>query len=768
MMNNPIHSGSISRHVSDDAGFIDMSEILGIVWRKKLRIFLGMLLGGAVAYTLVSRIEPTYTATSQVILDPRYSFMADMTSSIPSLTLSDSVVSSETSILRSNLLLARVVETLNLQAVPEYNPGLVPSDTTETFGVTSIFGSAPSLEGSNETLLDYPVTNSLTPGSASDPLQAAIIRQLQGNLSVVKEGISYVISITAASKDPDLAAAIANTIADAYIERQAEMSRSAMEGTTNWLDDRVGDLGAQVATAENAVEAYKAENLSLEGGSNESFSQQIVDLIGGLAEARARQVSAQARYEQINDILEARGVAAAAAVSQSPLIDTLRAQRADLQRQNADLANIYDASDPRMGRARADLLSLDHEIAAETRRQVDRLRSDAEVVSREVASLEDSLQQMETRSLELAKSGIQLRQLEREATATRDVYESMLGRLRETKAIEEVKVSDAQIIARASPPVAPSAPSKGLLTALGVMLGGAVIIGFVFLRELRSPRYRTTRELSADTGLPVLTALPRIGSKDPARRLANLILNPQSDYAERIRRLRNELLRQCEKKGVKSIMLTSALSGEGKTTTVLALAHVASLMSKRVIVIDADLRRPSLGSLISVPREFDLAAVLAGEAKVKDAIVENAVVRNMPLGFDILPTWKPNYSAAELLSQPCFREMLHELERDYDLVLIDAPPTLSVSDASVISAIAGLTVIVARAERTPAAAVREAVMHLRSNTATSERGSGRIAGAVLTMQNRHLATEFGKSAYKYETKRHLFRKPPRPSPPPNV
>lgn len=737
-LNGPMYPADLTSRFSDTLGFVDMSEILGVIWRNKLRIASTALLGGAATYALVSQISPTYTSRAQLVMDPRYSVMANNPNAVQSLTLSNSVIASEMSILRSNLLLDRVVNTLNLRAVPEYNPILAMQGAGDgTLPVASEVGGGA---------LGYDVGGQpANPGLAS-PDQTSLIRRLQSNLGISQDGISYVINITATAQDPILAAAIANTTASAYLDRQAEVNRSAIEGATNWLDERVEGLRAQVSAAEGAVETYKAQNLTLEGGSADTFSQQIIALTGQVAQTRARRVTAEVRYEQVREILDREGVAAAAAVAQSPLINTLREQRAQLQRVNADLANVYDVNDPRMARARADLSSLDGEIATETRRQVEGLRSEAEVAAREVASLEESLRQMQGRALELSQSTIQLRQLEREAEAVRGVYEGLLGRLQENRAIEEVQSVDAQIITRADPSPRPSAPRKGPMTALGVVLGGMIGMGWVFLRELRTPRYRTAQQLSQDTGLTVLTTLPRLRAKGAARRLMELVQSPHSPYAEHVRRLRNDLSRQCEQKGQKSVTLTSALAGEGKTTTTLALARMAGLSGKRVIVIDADLRNPSLGFMLPGAPKADLAAVLTGAAQVKDAIVTDIALEGSPAGFDVLPTREPSAAVADKLSQPVFLGMLRELERDYDLVLIDSPPVLNVSDAGVISGVAGLTVLVVHADKTPAKAVREAMEYLRTHSGGSAgRETSRLAGAVLTMQHPRFASAYGRT-----------------------
>lgn len=719
-MNGPLHQTRIMAQESE-ADLIDIGALLGSLWRAKVPLALAGLLAGAATYALVSRVEPTYRAQAQVMLDPRQQLMINDENLIPQLTLSESVMASQVAVLRSNLLVERVAQDLDLAARPEFNPALVPPSLLSN-AKAWIKGSLGLGQG-REAPADPAKTESIR--------AAAVVRELQNRIGVAQDGISYVISISASSTDPELAAAIANTTANAFIAQQIEQRTAATEGATRWLDQRVTDLRAQVEAAEAAIAEFKANKLVLEGSTQEAASQQLLNLATQVSEARARQAATSARYDQARTLSEAGDLNAVASVADSAVIATLRTQRAELQRTIRQLSELYEPSDPRLTRARAELASLDDQILTETGSYIEGLRGAAEISAVELKNLEDNLLALEARILDLSQSAIELRQLEREADAVRDVYESLLARLKETRAIEEINVADARIVSRAEIPANPSAPRPGMLGALGAVLGVVAAAGFVLGRELWRRLYRSPAELEAATGLPVLAELPKLRGK-PEQILAGLVANPQSSFAERVRDLRSALDLSAGGKAHKVVMLTSARPSEGKSTAVLALARITSLAGKKVIVVDADLRRPALNAVARPAPQGDLASILLGGGDWRQA-----VVRAEGAGFDILPTAAANARAADALALPAFDRLIDSLRTEYDLVLIDTPPVLAISDARTIAAKADMTLLVLRPDRTTAEAIRQALANLGHGPRSDRYAASRpqIAGFVLTMQS---------------------------------
>lgn len=712
---------------------IDIGALLSVLWRAKFSVAMVGLLAGAATYALTSWVEPTYRTMTQVMLDPRQQLMINDQSVIPQLTLSEAVMASEVAVLRSNILLERVAQELGLAARPEFNSALLPPSVLSR------------LKDWIKGLLDLgPVPDEpLDPARAQAARDAAVVRELQDRIGVSQDGLSYVISISASSTDPELAAAIANTTASAFIAQQIEQRVSSTTQATMWLDQRVVDLRAQVEAAEATIAAFKSKNLVLEGSSQEAASQQLLDLASQVSDARARNAAASARYDQARALIEAGDLGAVASVAESPVISALRAQRSELQRTIRQYSELYEARDARLTRAQAELAGLDAQILAETDTYVDSLRGAAEISAVEVRNLQDNLLDLEGRILDLSKSAIELRQLERESDAVRDVYESLLARLKETRAAEEINVADARVVARAEIPANPSAPRPGMLGALGAVLGGVAAAGLVISRELWRRLYRSPAEIEAATGLPVLAELPRMRGR-PEKILAGLVACPQTPFAERVRDLRSALDLRSGGREHKVVMLTSAMPAEGKSTVALALARIASLAGKKVIIVDADLRRPSLAVIARPAPGADLAAILLSGVDWRQA-----VVRAEAAGFDLLPTATANAKVADALALPAFARLIASLRAEYDLVLVDTPPVLAISDARIIAAHADMTLMVLRPDATGAEAIQKSLANLgHGSRGDYEAPRPQIAGFVLTMQDEARLRRLGGDYYR--------------------
>lgn len=661
---------------------VDMGGILRLVWRRKWIVIGAALAAFALALVAASQMTPMYTATAQVMLDTRQQRVTTTEEVVSEIELSDAAVLSEVAIIRSNLLLERVVRALGLAEIPEFSSELVAPPLWRRW----LGAEAP----------------------AEPPSLARIVLEMKERLDARQEGISYVISISFTAKEAALAARIANAISQAYIEGQLEERSQATRRATAWLDERVSALKSQVQAAEAAVEAYKAENLALEGGGVEAMQQQLIELSSRLAAARADRLGAEARARRVQELVARDGLAAAADVAASALIGTLRERRAELQQEAANLATRYGPAHEAVVHVRAQHESVEAALASEVEKYVEGLRNEAEIAAIREQSLAESVRGLEGRIIEISQSSIQLRQLEREAEALRLVYESLLARVKETRTQEAIAQADARIVSRADLPEGPSSPRTKLLAGFGGVMGAALGLAIVFLLEIIANTFRSSAELESSLRLPVLASIPLAAWRQPARLLQDLEANPFSPYAERIRQLRTALMFARADRPPKTVMITSSTKGEGKTTTALALAHMSARMGKAAIIVDCDLRRPFLHQAFAwdVGRG-DLVSVLQGQTPL-----EEAIYRDEGHGFDILPTAHPMANAADALSSDRFARLLAELAGRYDLVLIDTPPILAVSDACVIGRHVDSAVYLVRWNHTEVAAVKRGIATL--------------------------------------------------------
>ncbi|MEM7271314.1 MAG: GNVR domain-containing protein, partial [Pseudomonadota bacterium] len=551
------------------------------------------------------------------------------------------------------------------------------------------------------------------------------------------KGRSYVIGVTVRTGSAQKSAEIANALSEAYIRDQLAAKNDATSRASDWLKQRIADLKGQSATADAAVERYLAEQSVGEGQGAAVTTQQLAEINTQLVSARAARAEAEARHDQISRLISAKGESAAANVLSSPLILSLRQQRAEVRRREAELATRYGPKHPQMINVKAELRDIGSAIAVELRKRVAALANDAEVARAREAALLAALSDVEDRSVDLSRASVGLRQLEREAEASRRIYEDVLARYKETTEQQNIQQPDARVISAASPAAAPAAPRRGLISGLAATAGVLLGFGFVFLGEVTANTFRTAAEAERALGVCVIAKLPlaRRGRRR-ARLLKALADQPNSPLAEAARGLRNALLTSDGPTQV--IMATSAAPDEGKSSTCLALAQMSALMGRTAIVVECDFRRPSIAEALggAGPLSPDLFDVLKGDASVDEARREIGTGDAWALSLRA-----PAPEAADLLSSQRFRALIDGLRARYDLVLLDTPPALAVSDAAAVAAAADKVLMLVRWHHTARQAAEACVRRLTEVDAP-------LVGVVLTMVDPAKEAAFEYSGYR--------------------
>ena len=684
-----------------DADSVDLRAMGHALWRGRWRVLGCMVLFAALAFVGTAQIRPTYEATAKVMLDPRTTQIVTGEEVVADLDLSEQVVNGEAAVLRSNVLIERVVAEIGPQRL----------DADGEIGVTA--EQAARLVAT----VDAPESRS----ADDDRTMQGLVWLIRRDLDVFPEGDSYVIAVRVANHDRELAADIANALGRAYIARQIEERRATTTDATIWLQERVSDLRTQVIEAESAVAEARADGLSAEGGTVATVRQQLADLNAQLVAARSDRVATDARIDQLETVLAEGGLTDVADLVSSPLVEQLALERLALTREDAQWAERYDETHPERRRIARDLARLERELAAEVQKIVAQLRNEADVARVREETLRDGIADLESRVVSITRTEQGLRQLEREAEAKRQTYEALLSRLSETRTQEQLTQPDAKLIERAGVPGVPAAPRPKLMGALGAMGGLALGLGLIFVSEITSQTFRSPREVEAITGLPLLGALPLRPPKDLMAATAELRDAPYSIYAERVRHLRTALLMRGGREASRAVTVLSAAPNEGKTTTVLALAQMSVLAGKTVVVVDADLRRSTMQAAFGWDMEEDFADFVRGQCSL-----DRAIYTDPEFGFDFLAARGAQPDAADRFSAGWLAEMVAELKRVYDVVLIDAPALMAVSDGLVLAQVADTRLFLVRWGETPRSAVASALASL------DEMGLD-VSGAALTM-----------------------------------
>lgn len=714
---------------------IDARAVFSALWRRKWTVLLTAAATTLAAVVYVVSATPVFTAQAQVMLNTRQQNVADVDAVLSALSLTDTALESELEIIQSSQLLQRVIGKLRLDEDPEFNAALRPPDPLREALDWRAYAPLDLLRAYGLAPADPPVPDPVLEARREE---IAVVNALRDSLSVSQEGFSSVFGIRVRSASPEKSALIANTVADQYIVDQLEAVFEATRRASGWLEERVAGLRADVEAAEARVAAFREERSIAEGQGADITRQQLLELNSRLIVARAERSEVEARFRQIERLGQSGDIATLPAVLASTLIQNLRQQEAAVQRRVAELSARYGPRHPEMVNANAELRDLRSGIRLEIDKIVQGLGNDLEVAQRREDALMASVRELEQRLLQQSETTTRLQQLEREAEAARTIYDNFLARLNETRQQENLPQADARVINAAVPPLRPSAPNKTLIVA--VAGAGGLVLGLLLagLREYLNDTVQSVAALERETGLTVLGTLPRVArAGTPGKALAYVRRKPRSQLAECLRNLRTSILLSRLDAPPRVIMVTSSTPGEGKSTTSMLLGQLSGQLGKTAIVVDCDLRQPSLWQVFDLKNAPGVTEVLA-----EKATLDEAIHRDPESSFDVLPAHRIAASAADVLASRRFSQLVEELRTRYDLVILDTPPALAVTDARIVGVLADAILYVVRWDATPREAVLEGVQQLRDVGVN-------VIGAVLTLVDFDRSKNRSQSGYGY-------------------
>ncbi|MGB9236285.1 MAG: polysaccharide biosynthesis tyrosine autokinase [Terriglobales bacterium] len=673
-----------------------LREYMRVLIKRKWLV-ISCILGIFAAVAIASlRQTPVYEAAGQIAVNKADSNLIVFKDSVPVVDYYDqSDLDTEVRIIQSDLLALQVIRQLNLDKRAE-------------------FGGHP----------DQKVANLV-----ADPLQAdsnrasAVLGAFRGNLHVTLIPNTRIIEIHYNSTDPQLAASIVNTLASTYVEQNFKTKFESTMQASDWLSRQLVDLQMKVETSQEKLVRYQKEHEILGNDEKQNITTEKLDEINKeltSAESDRMQKEAIYRQTQSNDpeVIAAAIVTGGVIGSGSGLLDALRGQEAALKIQVADLSTQFGPSYPKIAQLNNQLKEISRQLQSETNKAVDHLRGQYLAALQRENLLHDSFEKQKQEANKLNESAIEYSLLKRDVESNRTLYEGLLEKLKEAGVTAGLRSNNFRILSAARVPTSPVEPNipRNLFfaLALGVISG----VGLAFLLENMDNTVRTPEQAQALSGLPSLGMIP-MGSKSTthgsaANRLALTSskeavetvtqVRPQSQMSESYRALRTSLLLSNLGAPPKVIMVTSARPQEGKTTTSINTAIVLAQKGVRVLLVDADLRRPSIHKTLGMGPRSGLSNVLTGSATLQQAITISPVLPNL----FILPAGTPPPNPAELLASANMRDMLTELREQFDHIVVDTPPTLSVTDAVVLSPRADATILVIRSGQTTKQALRRA------------------------------------------------------------
>jgi succinoglycan biosynthesis transport protein ExoP len=727
---------------SSGAGFqgqfesLDIREWLRTIRRRKSLIVSIVLIGLVLTFLVLNDLTPRYTAEAKVMIRSQDSKIVDFESVMAGIGSDAGAVAGEIEILTSQSLLKRLVEELDLVADPEFNPYLErknPSWVKDLIadGKTAVTDllDAIGLSGRKDNV-------TLTPEEQEELEQTATVNAVRGSLSIASVRLTSVIRISATSVNARKATTISNTLANLYIVDQLEAKFEATSQANDWLSERLEELRTQVVEAESLVAAYRVENSLGDLGDRSLIEQQLNDANAQLTFARSELAAAQASYNQVQNLLSTQGIESAAQVLANPLIQQLRQAEAEATRRLAELSTRYGELHPDIINANAEIQDLQSTIEGEVSKIVQNLSNEVAVARARSASIEQTVAGLNTSFDTERGAEVRLRELEREADATRQLYDTMLSRYKEVSEQENIQEPDARLISEAAVPMQPSWPKKTPAFAIAGFLLLILGIGLAFLLEKLRAGFRNLQDIEQATGIAGLLEVPllRRGEKLPADQLMNDRTGP---YAEAVRSLNTALALTNVDNPPKVISFVSSVPEEGKSSLVASLGRSASLGGRKVVIIDCDFRRPQHHKLAGVRRDVGLSDVLAGSASLEEVMVLDQQTNVM-----IVPSGKDVPNPANLLQSQKMRDVLTGLKEQFDFVFIDTPAIMALSDGLVATTISDGTIMLVRWEKTPREVVVATVQKLRHAGAN-------LIGTVLSQVDQKKQSGYGYSAYGY-------------------
>ncbi len=664
--------------------------------------------------------------------------------------MADDFYQTQYRILQSRTLAKQAIDAMKMWDVPRLGNGPEPKAPISVIGIAmdagrTAVGLAKSLVSSKPPAPTAPVVEPR--GKDETALQSARIDEFLGGLSIVPVRNSRLAEIRYTSSDPVFAAEAANAVAKAYIQQNMEFKFNTSKEAADWLSERLAEQRKAVEASEAALQAFREKNgtVAVADAGSDIVVARLTDLNSALTKAKTERINKESLYNQLRSAEGNGGVESLPVVLSNDYIQKMRSDLSDLQRQQAQLAERYGPRHAEMIKVRSAVESAEAKLQVEISKVVDSVRTDYEAALSEERSLQAALNSQKGEALSLNRKSIEASVLQRELDSNRQIYESLLQRTKETGISSERRSTNARVIDAAEVPRGPISPNvpRDLMIALGTSL--LLAVGLAFFFEQMDDRIRTPQEMKAYLHVPFLGMVPvtpreKGGIENP------LINGPvAANFAEALKTIRTNVLFSSAEEGLRTLVVTSAGPGEGKSTVAANLAMALAQAGQRVLLIDADMRRPRTHEIFDLPQEPGLSNILTGNAKVTEAVRRSPVAGLWVMSSGYIP---PN--PAELLGSRRYLDLIASLEDHFDWAIVDTPPVLAVTDSAVAGRHASGVVFVVASDKTSRHAVQEAITQLESATV-------HIVGAVLNRVDlvRHpyyYAAYYRKEYAKYYTK----------------
>lgn len=702
------------RSEARQAAAATLGTAVAAVRRRKWPLIVCAIAIPLIAFVVLKQVTPKFTAEGSAIYEPATYAATELQSILRADPMTDAVMSSQTEIVRSLKTAERVADRFGLMDRPEFNWTLrSPSLTSRASG--AVRGALATLVGRVSPSLGA----MLAPGAAAPPapeeVRHSVVQSVQDAIVVQALRQSHVLTVDFTSEDRMLAAEAVNAILDFYITDQLASKFDAVRRANEWLETRAQELRTQVQRADDNIAAYKSKSGLFQGVLAGLDTETISRMGNDLVQARSDLAQSEAKLDAARG---RSGASAQAAVAAS--VVAMRAQQDTLNAQLQSLLSRLGPNHPDVVGLRNQLSEVQRSVGSEVGRVVSAADADVRAARARVVSLETNLKTAQGQVDKNQQALIPLNAMQRDADASRTLLQAVLSRMQQTAQQSAIEKPDARVISEALPPSEPSFPKTKVLlpaaAAFGIVFGLLVI----YLLEIADSTFRSGDDVRSSLGLPCFALVPVVRSRLLGRiRMEDYVIRkPMSPFSEQIRALRAGLW--LDSVHPKVVAITAARPAEAKTTTAMALGRSSAMNGERVLVLDCDVRQPSFGRLMRADHSKGIIDYLLGQATLDEIIRRDRLT-----SMDYISAGTSKANSLGLFMSDAMTQCLERLRRDYDLVVLDAPPVFAMTDARIISRVADATLLCVRWRDTPRSVVSRSLDLL-------DEAQARVVGVSLT------------------------------------
>lgn len=644
-------------------------------WKAVLVVFI-LVVSGMMwsAYSTV----PRYAADARLQIEEEQTAQTSLSDTAVAVPDASLFYETQLRILQGRELSTRAVRRLkqDLENEPEFNgTGPTPTKLTQT------------VDFLKQKVLS-PITGAEAPAAQARPEPIAeedLVSMFQGHIGVSQVRDSYLVDVSFDAANPEFAAKAANVIAEEYVAQNLDVRMATTRSTLDYLDAEVQKQEALVQASQRRLAEYRASQdaLSLGDGSN-IVGQRLTQLSDRYTQARANRQQQEVLFNQVN---AAKDRASLSAIAANQVLQGLRNQMSTLERDRTRLQERYLASHPDVQKVLKQINELQRQIDAELDRTVATIKNDYQAAQEQERSALQELRSQESAASDLGRKNVDYSVLQREAESNNAIFQQLLQKQNELRVVGSNRRNNVRLIERARVPGGPYTPDLRRAWMLAIMFGLGLGIAAAFLIDYLDDTIKTPDDIRWKLKLPFLGVVPKVAGNE--RPLLSETVPPH--FGEAFRALRTALVNASTDRDTKVICTTSSQPLEGKTTTTVNMALALAIGGARVLVIDADMRRPSLHKALKMPNEKGLAELLGDQTRMREV-----VRRTSHPNLVAITAGEPPSNPSELLAGERMKTLIRQLSHSpFDWVIIDTPPVLAVTDAVILAPlVSGVTFIV--------------------------------------------------------------------------